>query len=376
MSKIAYYATSVIPSKTANSVHVMKMCQAFARLGHEVTLVVSDQMDIITDNVYEFYGVDKNFNIQRIHKKGIKGKSIIFAIDAAKYIMQHDFDLIYGRSGLIYTLLLIFCKGKIGFEIHQPQDNDLISKIMKHFVKKRSIRMVAISNSLKQFVMKEYKLSDEDVLVAHDGADEMEDVSTITSLPVDAFNIGYVGQLYPGKGMEIIEQLAKLNTDVAFHIIGGNDKDICNWKNKLKGVKNIVFYGFIPHRETQRYIQAMDAVIAPYMRNVYGSGYDKSLDKSGNLANYMSPLKIFEYMASGKPIITSDLDVIKEVLEDGKTGLLCNPDDMSEWCNAIIKLREDITLRKTISKNAKKTFLEKYTWNKRAEKIASFFELQ
>ena len=66
--KILYISNSTIPSKTANSINVMKMCQAFSENNHEVTLLAPDkkneyQKEVV--NIYEYYGVKKKFSYKK-----------------------------------------------------------------------------------------------------------------------------------------------------------------------------------------------------------------------------------------------------------------------------------------------------------------------
>jgi glycosyltransferase involved in cell wall biosynthesis len=85
----------------------------------------------------------------------------------------------------------------------------------------------------------------------------------------------------------------------------------------------------------------------------------------------MSPLKIFECMAHAKPIVSSDLPVLREVLTDEVNALLCDPDDIESWVNAIERLRKDQDLRARLAERARLDFDTNYSWAKRADKIAA-----
>ena len=89
----------------------------------------------------------------------------------------------------------------------------------------------------------------------------------------------------------------------------------------------------------------------------------------GDIARWMSPLKIFEYMASGKPIICSDLPVLREVLKHQDTAFLCPPDEIDAWVKALMTLRDNPEIGQAIAQNAKKEFLSHYTWQARAHKV-------
>ena len=83
----------------------------------------------------------------------------------------------------------------------------------------------------------------------------------------------------------------------------------------------------------------------------------------------MSPLKLFEYMSSKKPIISSDLKSIKEILTHNHDAILCDPDNFQEWIRAIERLNNNKDLVSRISQNAYKSFLLKFTWDIRALNI-------
>ena len=83
----------------------------------------------------------------------------------------------------------------------------------------------------------------------------------------------------------------------------------------------------------------------------------------------MSPLKLFEYMATKKPIITSDMPVLREFLKDKYNSLLCNPKKENEWVSAIHKINKNSILKKLITDNAFNDLKSKYSWSMRAENI-------
>ena len=155
-------------------------------------------------------------------------------------------------------------------------------------------------------------LNESQIYVAHDGADEVSNFDTKIDLLGKKQNlkVGYVGNLYKGKGMEVISSIAeKLDYDIEIHIIGGFKKDINYWKNKIIN-KNVYFYGHVPHKQISSYINALDICLLPNQKVVLTFGADSS-DNSLNISDYTSPLKLFEYMSHRKAIIASNLPVLK-----------------------------------------------------------------
>ncbi len=371
--KIAYISKSIIPSRTANSIHVMKMCQAFADNGHEVVLLAPDsknQYEKNVDDIFDHYGVRKNFKIKKLYHPNIKGGAIMYILAIFFYLfINKKFDLVYGRflHGVFLATLL---NNKVVYETHAPildkKNNRAI--VFEWLIKSKYLKkMVVISQALKNIYLDKGYLNDSKIQVAHDGADIVEDFNYKIDLLgfKDNLKVGYVGHLYKGKGMEIIASMAdKLDDDVEIHIIGGLEKDIKFWKNKIIR-KNIYFYGFVPHKIVSNYINALDICLLPNQKIILAHGSDPS-NISLNISSYTSPLKLFEYMSHKKPIIASDLPVIREILNE-KNSILVKHDDIDLWVSSIKKLK-NFKYRETISNKSFSDFT-KYSWKNRALRL-------
>lgn len=366
--KIAYIASSTIPSRTANSVHVMKMCQAFADNGHEVCLLIPDKTEKgmnSTEDVFDFYGVRKCFEIVRIPLLKTRIGLLVCAFRAVLKAKKMNPDLVYTRY--LYSAFFSLLLGlPTVYEIHASFER-IVEKIFFFLTNKKKLKkIVVISNSLRDYFIKKYKIDKEKIFVASDGADSVQpgiDLKKINKSDSE-MTVGYVGNLYKGRGVDVIAELAKKCPWASFHLIGGLPKDVEFWKKKSSGMKNIVFYGHVPHKEVYGYMLAFNALIAPYQEKV-------SVYGGGNTAQWMSPLKIFEYMAAGKVILSSDLPVLKEVLEHKKNCLLAPPEDIEEWASNLELIKKDVALRKRLGENAKNDFEKKYTWRARADSILS-----
>ncbi|WP_330202764.1 glycosyltransferase family 4 protein [Cyanobacterium sp. Dongsha4] len=375
--KIAYISWSGIPSRSANSIQVMKMCEAFTKNGHEVLLFVKKQSSLNSEpeDIYSLYGIEQKFDISYLPPLSFAGAGYLYSILALPALWKFKPDVIYCRliSG---CLLGLFFNIPSIFESHSDigKSGKVAAKLLSWLVnQKKPTRIVTISNALKESFVNNYQIPDKLVCVAHDGADDLEkNQKSLSSFCFDSdvFRVGYIGQLYKGKGMEIISQLAPLCPWAQFHIIGGTEEDLKIWKEKTNELSNLIFYGFLPYSQTHQYRSSFDVLIAPYLKKVGIAGH-----QNGDVGKWMSPLKIFEYMSVSKPIITSDLPVLKEVLEDNKTALLCNPDDINDWAKALLRLRDDSSLREHLGSNARKEFLSKYTWKARANFVLSCLEV-
>lgn len=367
--KIVYLSNSIIPSRTANSVHVMKMCQAFAKNGHEVILIAPDKPSETVTDLYQFYGVDSCFKIIRKPWLKTKGRAYIYGWLATKLAKQLNPDIIYSRS-IIGSFFATLIGMPVSFEIHQPiEDSGKLSSWMFHRLINSNYlkQLVLITNSLQDYYRNQYPQLKCKVQVSPDGADPISDEIRPIQLPNQnvRLQVGYVGHLYQGKGMEVISQLAHLSPWADFHIVGGVDRDVKFWQKQCSDLSNIYFWGYVPHQETVRYNLAFDLVLLPNQEFV-GTAGEKN---KANISQWTSPLKAFEYMAAGKPIICSDLPVLREVFEHNVNALLCPPTDLTVWQTALEDLRDDEKLRKRLGKTAKQIFLEKFSWQARAKNI-------
>ena len=124
---------------------------------------------------------------------------------------------------------------------------------------------------------------------------------------------------------------------------------------------NIFFFPHVNFKKTSDFLLSNDILIAPYQKKL--GGID-DIDTS----RYMSPLKIFEYMSSNKPIISSNHKVLKEVLKNRHNSLLCDPNKFYDWLKALDNL-ESKNFREYLAFNAYKDFKNYYTWDKRVQKI-------
>jgi glycosyltransferase involved in cell wall biosynthesis len=231
--------------------------------------------------------------------------------------------------------------------------------------------LVAISQGLKYDLINGYSdlITENDVLVAHDGVDierfndlpEVRGARRILGLPEHRFIAGYAGHLYPGKGIETIEKLAKQLPQITFLVAGGEPDVVSKWRKKLKdvGVMNILFCGFVANTELPLYLAACEVLLLPIQRITLGSG-------GGNIAKWTSPMKLFEYMASRRLIIASDLPVLREILSENN-AVLCQPQDINEWKRVLERSVGDMAWRKALAGNAFKD-VKQYAWTRRVDK--------
>ena len=377
--KICYLSTSTLISDSANSVHVTKMCQAFSRQGHDVTLhgLLGDGDDAA---VFEYYGIDSPITVMRHdeHADPIAGRLWALrrisprlcttGLPSTMFARHHLTPLIRAaKPDLIYSRNLPWLTGlavAVPFiaESHKPPRSHLKRLAEARIYKRPGFRkLVVISDKLKQLYLQAFPWLEERVVVAHDAADDPHP-DTYSPSQRSGFNVGYVGHLYDGRGIDLILDVAKSLPEATFHLVGGRKEDQCRLIAS-GAVDNVIFHGHKPPHSLPEYYANFDAVLAPYQRRVSVAG------NRDDTSAYMSPLKIFEYMSWGKPILCSDLPVLREVLEDGQNALLLPPESATAWTNALRRLLSDEKERQRLGDRARQDFLEHYSWNIRAENV-------
>jgi len=378
--KIAYVSWAEVPSTKANSVHIMKMCQALSNCGIDVTLYCIDgDKDVSDTQVFVKYGVSRPFRLYRIRipwivRKIPLAKELFSACITYFRIRNDNYDNLYGRSWI--GLYLLRNRYKFIFESHMlvpfiTGGGFIMRALVKH---KNMLRLVVISDALKSDSLREYHwLTSDNIVVLHDGADMPNNVKTekvelsINGEPV----IGYVGHLYPGKCMEVLMEIAK-KCNYRFHIVGGTEKWLAHWKHELANnqIDSFVFHGYIDNSELHKYYNAFDICIMPFSSKIFFYGGNVDIGK------WTSPLKLFEAMAYSKAIISSDLSTIREVMNNGTDCILVQANDIDEWIVQLNMLVGDKKLQQELGEAAHVKLARLYTWNVRAQAVKSMFTAQ
>lgn len=378
--KIVYISTSTVPSRTANSIHVMKMCQALANAKSEVALLVPDNKEIVESkagNVFDFYNIKENFRVITLPWLPFRGKGHIYAFLAARKAFELKPDLIYCRN-ISSCFFSLFGKTPVILESHAPAQDAgfLVNCLFKALIRRSYLhKLVVITRALKDHYCDKYpKLADK-IEVLPDCADPIPHNVKPEELPGSEgrLQVGYVGHLYEGKGIEVVQAIAPKCSWADFHIVGGLQKNIEFWKNKMESLKNVHFHGFVAQNRVVKFIKAFDVCLLPNQKSVKSFTQRRKVSDN-SIAQWTSPLKMFEYMAAGKPIVASDLPVLREVLAHERNALLCDPTGYESWVSALLRLNTDAELKRRLGENAYDDYKKEYTWDLRAEKIIGRFK--
>ena len=374
---LAFWSDSIIPSTAANAIQVMKMCNAFTKLGHHTTLhakkpSIAKETDL--DQLANIYGVTTNFKIVS-HRSHQYIRHLDYDAKVLISVLKSKPDLIFTRS-LRGAFLTNFFNKKDLLELHFLPTTNSNSLMLKQLARGTCLKkIIVISENLKNLLLSEHPyLSSVPIEVCHDAVDidrfpvsETSPIERKIELSIDIQKkiVMYVGHLYEGRGINLIEQLAKSLPEVNFIVIGGLEKDVADRKHRLSRLQitNLYYYGFIPNAQLPDYYQIADLLIMPYEKTVSVSG-------GGDTSAWMSPMKTFEYMASGKPLISSDLPALREVLNE-EVAILVEPGNLEDWKYSIENTLTNETLANKISTNARQK-AERNTWESRANKILSY----
>ena len=156
--------------------------------------------------------------------------------------------------------------------------------------------------------------------------------------------------------------LAARLPEVNFLLMGGEPEEVDKIQERVaeRGLENLILTGFIPNAELPKYQAACDVLLMPYQHKVAASS-------GGDIARYLSPMKLFEYLACGRAILSSDLPVLREVLSL-ENAVLLPPDDPDRWVEAILQMQMDAERRLVLGARARQDS-KQYSWEARAERL-------
>lgn len=385
--KVALIAPTQIPARQANTLQVMKMAQAFVITGHDLRMSVPTAIGEDREGFPEWqeiahhYGLIHEFPVEIFPTRQALRK-YDYAWAAVQWAQGWSADVVYTRlpqaAALSSTLGI-----RTVFEVHDFPHGFGGSRLFTRFLKgKGAARLVVISRTLTEDLRAKFGIPDglPFTHIIPDGVD-LERYSNLPGpkdsriellssfgeqidlkLNPDKFTIGYTGHLYPGRGVDLILNLAKRFPDMNFMLAGGEPVDVKRVSGLVaeRGLGNITLTGFIPNADLPKFQAACDVLLMPYQQKVAASS-------GGDIARYLSPMKLFEYLACGRPICSSDLPVLREVLSI-ENAILLPANDINAWHSALLKLEGDSKLRIRLGKQASST-AALYTWDKRAEKV-------
>jgi len=403
---IGVIAPTEIPSLSANSMQVMKMTQAFAVLGHNVHLFAPrfklsrtwDKINLSVPASQTEHSVDWEA-LERHY--GLKYRFAITWLPANPKLRRYDFGYRAVRSArcwganLVYTRLpqaaaLSSITGIATIhELHDLPRGQSAPMLLQIFLNSQAARrLVLISQALLNDLSQIYNIPSTPpfTIICPDGVDldryknlpnihearlilcDDQRIQYNKPIQPEDFVAGYTGHLYPGRGMDFLLELASHLPGITFLVVGGEPEDVIQFQNKVNSLalKNVIVTGFVPNADLPIFQATCDVLLMPYESKVAASS-------GGDISRYLSPMKLFEYLASERTILSSDLPVLKEIL-NFENAILLPMNDFEAWTETLQELRANPDKGRKLAARARQD-AKRNTWENRSETILSGLNL-
>lgn len=373
--KISCISTSEVPSVTANSMQLMKVCQALAQLDHQVELIVPGNSSTEWDELKDLYGLSTPFKITWL-KADPLFKRYDFCRNAVFYARRHKTDLIYTWA-LQAAIFSLWDGVPVMLELHEAPAGRMGPLLFRLFTQARGIkRLLCITNALQHRLETDYHhtFSPNEAVITPNAV-ELERYQNLPDAVATRKMLGlperltaiYTGHFYEGRGLDILFSLAESFPETGFIWAGGRPTELEKVRQRLSeaGLQNVMLPGFIDNQKLPLYQAAGEILLMPYETAIAGSS-------GGNSAEICSPMKMFEYLAAGRAIMTSDLPVLHEILNE-KNARFIPAEDQEAWKVGFDELIHEPDLRKRLGDQARQD-AEAYTWLARAKKALAGFQ--
>lgn len=377
MKKICYISSSSLPSQSANSIHVINMVKSISKTYKVEVFARSSKFfhnkNKINQEIIKFYNLEKypNIDLNLIYYPFPRFIELFITLYFLyKNLLNYsNIEKILSRN-LFSSFVLCFIFNKIDkvYETHFPE-RGIRSLFQKIILFSNTSQIVVISQALKNILIKKYNLTavQYDKIKIHHDAAPLENMEALANydeffeyIKVDKKNIikfiGYFGNLYAGRGETLIRKLAILNPKFHFVIFGSKDFH-------HESITNLTYIKFIPPYKVIKMMKCVDILLMPYEKKVYLAS------KKNETSGWMSPIKMFEYLSSKVPFISSKIGVLEEVLKDEYNCILAEPDNVDDWNKKLNFLVSNPSLAEKISINGFQDFLIKYNWDIRSKNL-------
>ena len=394
--RILYLADIRFPLERANGIQSMETCHALATRGHDVTLVVRPDSHDPPRDPFVFYGLPR---LPGLHVEVAPVTGPVAARRAGYLTYALGRAMGRGRQDLLFTrdlglasLILRLPAGlraPLVYEAHSiaadaaaalPQLVSGAPPASPSKLKRLAARdervwrgaagYVTITEGLRRELEQRFGSRGPHAVIA-DGVRDTKDTKEPkdtkeqdTKEPEERFTIGYAGHLYPWKGVDLVVEAVAALPDTRGLIVGGHDKEpdlarVKEFAKQLNCEGRITFTGLLPPRDVPDRLAEADVLVLPNPRSAISNAFT-------------SPLKLFEYMASGRPIVASDLPSLREILRDGENAILVEPGNPQALVAGIERIKNDAALAERIAAQALQD-VQAFTWDRRAERLDGLF---
>ncbi len=361
-----YYIANIrFPTEKAHGKQTREMCNALASLGADVTLVVTNRA---TAGTLRESGLSGAVAVERIAvpntvrfgRVGFLLEYVCFAWGTYRYLRRRAGGVVVTREFLCATVAVRLGAPTV-WESHRPQWNMFVRYVLAH-----GASLLVVSKGLQAFYIAK-GVSPQRIVVAPAAVDlaryknlptkaeARQQLGLSATAPIALYN----GHLYPEKGAgTLVEAALLLPVEYRLILMGGTDQDIASFRNTYAEEKRIEIIGRKEDAVRPLYMRAADVVVLP------NSAREEITEKFG------SPLKLYGYMASGTPIVASDLPTTRETLDDSSAYLVL-PDNAEALAAAIVKAVSD-PLAEAKAAKALST-VSSNTWEHRAGVLLGIF---
>lgn len=372
------------------------MAQAMLLQGHQVRLFVPTWRLGGENHLYQAEGIENISgssaeDLARLY--GLKVQFPLFYLQARPVWRRYDFSLAAVRAAVKWKAQVVYTRlpqaaalaSLLGLptilEAHDMPQGLAGPVLLRSFLSGRGARrLVCITSALAQDLQGRYGRNriSKLVVVAPDGVDierfeslpGPEQARSIINVktpdkfqrPLRRFTAGYTGHLYAGRGVQFMLDLAENLPEMDFLLAGGENRQISELNEMIasRKLENLFIAGFVPNAELPIYQAACDILLMPYQSQVAASS-------GGDISRYLSPMKLFEYLACGRVIVSSNLPVFYEILND-QNAVLLPAGEVKSWMKALRQLQGNPQMRQNLAEQARNEALN-YTWEKRVERI-------
>lgn len=380
-------ANARMPSQRAQSLQVAQAAAAYQRAGAATTLLHAARAKTLAlppgVSLWGYYGipeerapaieavacVDWIDRVPRVLQYApARLQEQTFARGSAKRVLAGFAGArVFSREVETAVLLLRAKREDVFLEIHRVPGGKLRRRWLAEAA--RGVRgILAISGGVREDLLR-FGIGEEKIQVEHDGFDPAlfaarpgrREARAALGLPEGVPIAVYTGGLLEWKGADVLVEAARALPDVYFVVAGGMDKDVKRLRARVGGLANVRLEGFQPPTRVPLYLAAADLGVVP------------NRAKPAISARYTSPLKVFEAMAVGLPLVASDVPSLRELLEDDRDALLVPPDDPGALAQGIGRLAGDPALRARLGAHLA-TRAAGHTWDARAARILEWME--
>ncbi len=372
---VVYVADTRLPTEKAHGLALMKLCEAFARAGTRVEVVAPRLLRLSKKDPYEYYGVKPLFTITRVpsidlHPLRVARRllylvqMVSFSLCAAAYCawQYRGRTVVYFSHDYMPLYFLSFLGVPVYYDIHHfPGTNFMYRRIMRRAAGFAVQTKWKIDELHRRFGIAKEKIvywpngTDVDIFAIEESVAEARHAVGLKAQGPVAL---YVGQFFAWKGVAtLVRALAHMPPAVQLVLVGGTEEDTKQLQKEVPESNNprILFVPFQKRETVPHWLRAADVLVLPNTGTQAVSKY------------YTSPMKLFEYLASGRPVVASDLPSIREIVSED-TAYLVAADDPAALARGITHALTDVADAAARAARAR-VHGARFTWDARAQAI-------